>query len=87
MLALEDARKLRQVQKDAGDYANLVADHLCPKCGKGTSPSVAYHPNKAWYQWNSCKLGIKKEHLHYVCNVCQAHYGRITSKDDEILFN
>lgn len=51
----------------------------CPKCGLGVNAILEFHQKKFWYQRN-CKLKIKEEHLHLICDACKAHWGLPTKE-------
>lgn len=71
---LEDQKKAETKAAREEARTQFVARNRCPKCGKSSSPSISHHPNVPWYKFNRCKLGLKTEHIHLVCDMCNAHY-------------
>jgi hypothetical protein len=69
--SLAESNRLKDQNEE---YAQFVKRNRCPKCGKGSHPTVVFHPDVPWYKFNSCKLGLKTEHIHLTCDLCKAHY-------------
>lgn len=68
---LSEANKLKDLDEN---YKQFVSRNNCPKCGKGSHPTIAFHPNVSWFSLNKCRLGLRTEHIHLVCDLCKAHY-------------
>lgn len=68
---LVEANKIRDQDEE---YIQFVKRNHCPKCGKGSHPTIEFHPNVPWYKFAKCNLSLKTEHIHLVCDLCKAHY-------------
>lgn len=71
---IEDQQTLNRLKDQDEEYTLFVKRNHCPKCGKGSHPTIEFHPNMPWYRLSKCKLGLKSEHVHLVCDLCKAHY-------------
>lgn len=70
----EGQKTLNRLKDQDEEYTQFVKRNHCPKCGKGSHPTIEFHSDIPWYRRNKCKLGLKSEHIHLICDLCKAHY-------------